>query len=971
MPIQARDHIVGRRTELAVLDAAFADLALGRGGSVRVEGEAGIGKSALVDAAVMRRDTAAVDVLRGECDELGQRFPLSVVLSAFGISEHAVDPLRAETAAALNAAGGVSPVSSRADGVMASLERLAAFVDRLCARRPVALVLEDQQWADEASLKLWARLGEAVAQLPLLLIGVRRTTQPSGEIEVAAEPPAQAGHETVLRLGPLSSDEVLEYAGRILTGRPGERLAERLSSAGGNPLFVRELIDGLRRSGGLAAGASGVELAGDAPEAIHWAPTLAQSVAERIELLGPRSRDLLQIASLLGVEFGHDELAALVDAHTAQLTPALGEALDAGVVESLGSGRMRFRHGVIRETLYALMPEALRVAVYRDLAQYLIRRAAPVERTAEAVLRALDAADGWELDWLAAHTNSLLYRAPAIAVQLLGHAVDAAPLHDPRRGQFEDGHMVALLEANLFLEAEQSAQRIFAESGDAARRGRAAMVRVQVCIRTNRREEALRAYEQTVAEPLPPVWRARLLAIQSGTLTQLGRYDEASRAAEEAAASGESLGDGEAAGRALNCLGVVTVLAGADGDRRVGLFERALEAVGDDASLAELRALVLANLMGQYDAYDRYERLEELQRRARTLPDEIGEIRASKLWIQAGMCAFNRGRWDDALTELASAAAVPEAAAQARVLYHSHALMIAVHRDDEEAIRRHDRALQAFDESEFWRIYQEPILEARALVAERAGQREATLDLLRPLVEPEYPHARGLRINRLPDLARAALALEPAGVARRTAAAAAAAAEADAKENATALNLAFRDWCDGLARDRIDALTAAAAYFRGAHRLLRLGNVLEDTAYVHATRGGVDAARSLLVEATSVYAELGANWDSRRATARLRSFGVRLGVRGSRQRASTGWDALSTTEARIAELVASGLSNPDIAARLVLSRRTVQTHVSHILRKLGVSSRRAIADLAVRRASEPVQFDSTGSSGQEMQSDTL
>jgi len=111
------------------------------------------------------------------------------------------------------------------------------------------------------------------------------------------------------------------------------------------------------------------------------------------------------------------------------------------------------------------------------------------------------------------------------------------------------------------------------------------------------------------------------------------------------------------------------------------------------------------------------------------------------------------------------------------------------------------------------------------------------------------------------------------------------------------------------------------------------------------------AAPEYLAEALQVYAGLGAVWDTRRALARIRPYGVRPGVRGARRRPKNGWEALTDTEARIAELVSRGLSNPDIAGQLQLSRRTVGNHVSHILMKLQVSSRREVADLARSAAS--------------------
>ena len=107
--------------------------------------------------------------------------------------------------------------------------------------------------------------------------------------------------------------------------------------------------------------------------------------------------------------------------------------------------------------------------------------------------------------------------------------------------------------------------------------------------------------------------------------------------------------------------------------------------------------------------------------------------------------------------------------------------------------------------------------------------------------------------------------------------------------------------------------------------------------------GDVVGARAALTSAIRVYLELGANWDVRRADARLRPLGVRRGPRSVRRRPTSGWESLTPTESRVAALVAEGRSNPDIAAEMLLSRRTVQTHVSNILTKLGLGSRIEVA----------------------------
>jgi DNA-binding CsgD family transcriptional regulator len=119
-----------------------------------------------------------------------------------------------------------------------------------------------------------------------------------------------------------------------------------------------------------------------------------------------------------------------------------------------------------------------------------------------------------------------------------------------------------------------------------------------------------------------------------------------------------------------------------------------------------------------------------------------------------------------------------------------------------------------------------------------------------------------------------------------------------------------------------------------------------------AGRGDAGAARQALAGAVRIYHELGARWDLRRAAARLAPLGLRPGRAGYRARPVAGWAALTPTEVKVAYLVADGRSNPDVAAQLFLSRNTVQTHVSHILAKLGAHSRAEIIREALQHPRE-------------------
>ena len=108
-------------------------------------------------------------------------------------------------------------------------------------------------------------------------------------------------------------------------------------------------------------------------------------------------------------------------------------------------------------------------------------------------------------------------------------------------------------------------------------------------------------------------------------------------------------------------------------------------------------------------------------------------------------------------------------------------------------------------------------------------------------------------------------------------------------------------------------------------------------------------ARAAFTSAVDVYASLGAAADVARLQARFRAHGIRRGPHAKHQQARSGWDSLTPTETKIAAFVEEGLSNPEIAARLLLSRRTVATHVSHILRKLDTPNIAGVVRYAIRQ----------------------
>src|SRR6202041_616425 len=156
-----------RTTELAVLQRAVQDLRGGAGSVVWVEGEPGIGKSSLVAEALAVTD-ATWNTGWGMADQLSGRLPLRVMLDCLQVRPGSPDARRANAAERLRQRQLSSPEGG--DASAAGVEVLATLVDELCAAAPTVLVLDDAQWADEASLIIWHELAVSIDQLPLLLI---------------------------------------------------------------------------------------------------------------------------------------------------------------------------------------------------------------------------------------------------------------------------------------------------------------------------------------------------------------------------------------------------------------------------------------------------------------------------------------------------------------------------------------------------------------------------------------------------------------------------------------------------------------------------------------------------------------------------------------------------------------------------------------------------------------------------------
>ena len=369
-------------------------------------------------------------------------------------------------------------------------------------------------------------------------------------------------------------------------------------------------------------------------------------------------------------------------------------------------------------------------------------------------------------------------------------------------------------------------------------------------------------------------------------------------------------------------------------------MERAAALVGDDAGATELRLLVHQNratslwMLGQPD--DAMRVLGEtlaLAERAGT-PHRLASLR-----VQTAEFYVMAGRWDDALPELEAASAALPPYSPIDIMHRGLNALIGVHRNDRVLI---DRYLSEEDTVPSGAEGMADTLRgARALMLVAEGRPADALSTLLRFLDPasdlSFPYLTTDKCVWMTDAIRLALEFDD----RRTAEACSAACSAEAAREPLPVIVAAAAHCRGLVTADPDLIMSAASGFGDAQPLFR-ASALEDAAVVFAEAHNAAAARVALDDALAIYAELDAQWDLRRAEARLRHLGVRRGPRSAHRRSTFGWEALTPAEVRVATLVATGKSNPDIASELYLSRNTVQSHVSHIFVKLGCRSRTEI-----------------------------
>jgi DNA-binding winged helix-turn-helix (wHTH) protein/tetratricopeptide (TPR) repeat protein len=427
-------QLVGRAGELALLRAAFDHAAGGARRIVFVTGEAGIGKTTLIEHFLTNVDTW---VARGRClEQYGGGEAYLPVLEAIG--RLARDDSTGETIRVLNRhaptwAAQLPILETHAAPTTPArmLREMADALEVLARERTLALVLEDLQWSDPSTIDLIAYLARRRETARLLVIA---TFRPADVTDHPLERARQELHANTeeMRLAPLSAADVHAYVDARFGGAPRDqmrRLAARVHErTDGNALFMVDMVNDLVaqealvwRDGRWRVEESIAQATGRVP------PGLRELVARRLERLTPAMRAALEVASVVGDEFAVSTVAAALDEPVEMVEDQLDELAaqgmlvgDAGVVESpdgMLAGRYRFLHALYRRVLYDGIGAARRMRLHRAIG---LREEASGGRAAELAMHFERGGD---------HARALAYHERAGAAALERHAPHEAAGH--------------------------------------------------------------------------------------------------------------------------------------------------------------------------------------------------------------------------------------------------------------------------------------------------------------------------------------------------------------------------------------------------------------------------------------------------------------------------------------------------------------------------------------------------------------
>jgi DNA-binding NarL/FixJ family response regulator len=371
------------------------------GSLVLISGEAGIGKTTLVEWLADEAGDQGCLVPRGGCYDLATTPPYGPWREVIAGAAAPVAPGSVEShdhAALLEAMSGA--VIGNAISQATLFEQVRQFLARMSEHQPLLIILEDLHWSDPVSLDLLRHVGRTLRELAILLLVTYRDDDVASDHALARLLPLliREGDATRLHPGQLSAAHVGDlvtprYA--LNTADAARLVAHVVTRTGGNPFFVNEVLHGLENERLLRPAEDGWIL-GDLTQA-RVSPLLRQLLDSRLVRLEPRTRHALQVAAVIGAEVELDLWQALTALDDQDLDRVIAQALESRALEETPGITLRFRHALLRETFYESLTLRRRRALHQQIGNLLSGR--PNVNPSAVAFHFQRAGDPRELEW--------------------------------------------------------------------------------------------------------------------------------------------------------------------------------------------------------------------------------------------------------------------------------------------------------------------------------------------------------------------------------------------------------------------------------------------------------------------------------------------------------------------------------------------------------------------------------------------
>jgi DNA-binding CsgD family transcriptional regulator len=892
------------------------------GGVLLVEGEPGIGKTALLHAAADEAAGRGFSLVAAAADELGRAVPYAPLL------------------AAMRESPGLWPAGAgQADAAETGLwlvDKFRGLLEQRARDHPVLVSLDDLQWADRATLAALRTLRGQLAGQPLVWQLARSTAAPDSAAGLLFDLLEQDG-AVRLRLGPLDGDAVAGLVADTLRAAPDARLTELAADAAGNPYLLVELLTGLREE--------------DAIQVTRGRATLVSArLPERIQLavrawlggLAGPVRPLLETAAVLGRSFRLEDAAEMLGAAPAALLPLVNEALRAGLLTA-GTDDFTFRHGLVWQAITESVPLPARLALHRQFGGILLARGGSAVTAGAHLLASARPGDATAIAGLDQAADEALGPAPATAADLALRALELTPPTDPARLPRSARAAESLAAAGRVTEAGKIARVALAQPLPAATAAPLRCTMSAILAVQGEPGQAVTLAESVLATPeLPGRLCDEAMITQLQARTALGDIARSRALAEAIMAAPDQHSVAAVAGAQL----VLAAVSWEDGwaSRGLGHARSAVRRIGGVSPDARhfQPLLTLAAMLVD---------LRMLDEASAVIQAAAGDDQALRSSGTEPVPAILHARVELALGRTEAAAAAAETAlrtarAQSAPLHCSLALSVlgtvALRRGDLRAAASHLRNRRGYPQLAGWFARTATLL-AEAQVTEAASGPAAAMELAGPIYQG-LPARRAVLIGEPAApawLARTALA---AGQHEQAADVARIADEIARLNPVLKIAATAAAHCRGIvSRDPARLALAAAEHPDPWAR----ASAAEDLATLLAADGDQAGSISQLDQAAGGYGLASASRDVARIRRRLRRLGVRRRHWAPGGSPATGWDSLTETERAISGLVSQGLSNQQVAQQMYLSVHTVAAHLRQIFRKLGIRSRVELTRLAI------------------------